>query len=196
MISDRSGFRFPASEIVREWTGALVSRDEEEPRHPQDFVRGVVDDYAVRNPRPRAPYEAAIRESDFTNARSVAERDNDTIITRAGDFVVLREFRYGPSSTVFEVDLGSSQYISAIVFTVEEFTEGGNLINLYTSDDDVNYTGLDHPAIDVLRSYKLGEARRVSIGRKAQYIQLRIDLLEGEISPSINFSQFDVLGAT
>lgn len=60
MISDRSGFRYPASEIVRQWDGLLVAKREEEPRHPQEFVRGVVDDYAVRNPRPPAPYEATV----------------------------------------------------------------------------------------------------------------------------------------
>jgi len=54
-ICDRSGKKVRASRTEREWTGLIVDRDEWEPRHPQDFVRGVRDDQRVPDARPEAP---------------------------------------------------------------------------------------------------------------------------------------------
>lgn len=50
----RSGFKVPSSEIVREWNGLLVWNRFAEARHPQDMVKGVKDDQSVPfgNPRP------------------------------------------------------------------------------------------------------------------------------------------------
>ena len=53
-ICDASGFKFPLSELVRQWDGALVHRRFVDKRNPQDFVRGVKDDMGLRNPRPEA----------------------------------------------------------------------------------------------------------------------------------------------
>lgn len=44
---DRTGFKIRASKAKREWTGALVREESWEPRHPQDFVRGLKDDMAA-----------------------------------------------------------------------------------------------------------------------------------------------------
>jgi hypothetical protein len=51
-ISDRTGFKVKASELRPEWTGNYVESRHWEPRHPQDFVRGIRDNPAVDNPRP------------------------------------------------------------------------------------------------------------------------------------------------
>jgi hypothetical protein len=40
---DRCGGEFYASEMRREWTGLIVCRSDWEPRHPQDFKKGVPD---------------------------------------------------------------------------------------------------------------------------------------------------------
>ena len=42
-ICQRSGFRVKAGELVKEWTGLYVRPQDWEPRHPQDFVRPVVE---------------------------------------------------------------------------------------------------------------------------------------------------------
>lgn len=55
VVDDRSGARIRASDSRMEWTGAIVHKDDWEPRHPQDFVRGVRDNQAVPNPRPVPP---------------------------------------------------------------------------------------------------------------------------------------------
>jgi hypothetical protein len=69
MIDDRSGFVIWGSDSQKEWTGARVYRRLWEPRHPQDFVRGKREDFAVPDGRPVAdpsllpqigPYESPL----------------------------------------------------------------------------------------------------------------------------------------
>jgi len=38
---DRCRFKYKASELKKEWTGLMVCVHCWEPRHPQDFIRGV-----------------------------------------------------------------------------------------------------------------------------------------------------------
>ena len=53
-ISDRSGLRFPYSEMVREWIGFLVHTSEYEPKQPQLSPKPVGSDpQALWNPRPQ-----------------------------------------------------------------------------------------------------------------------------------------------
>ena len=55
-ISDRSGFRYRLRDMRKEWTGALVGKDEYEPKHPQLYApRNVADPQALRDPRPDQP---------------------------------------------------------------------------------------------------------------------------------------------
>ena len=53
-ISDRSGLRFPYTEMVREWNGSLVHYSEYEPKQPQLEPKPVGSDpQALFNPRPQ-----------------------------------------------------------------------------------------------------------------------------------------------
>jgi len=49
---DRTGRKVRASDTRKEWTGLIVDKDVWDPRHPQDFVRGLYDRQTVPNPRP------------------------------------------------------------------------------------------------------------------------------------------------
>jgi hypothetical protein len=52
-ISDRSGLRYRYKDMRKEWTGALVGRDEFEPKQPQlGPFRKVTDPQALRDARP------------------------------------------------------------------------------------------------------------------------------------------------
>lgn len=196
MISDRSGFRYPANEIVRQWDGSLVARREEEPRHPQEFVRGVVDDYAVRNPRPRFLVDGVIGTGSATSARTVTERDGDNVVTRAADQIGLREATYTSGETLLVVDLGSIQQISAIEFTIDTLTEGRDSINFYTSEDNVSYNAMTTPFVEQIRGFEDGVSRRVSIGRFARYVQIRFEIFGTEsVTPTVLISQFDIIGS-
>jgi hypothetical protein len=55
VIDDISGFRVRAEDARIQWNGLLVDKVRWEARNPQDFVKGVVDDQNVPDPRPRAP---------------------------------------------------------------------------------------------------------------------------------------------
>ena len=47
VICDRTGFKVKASECEMEWNGLFVRKLSWEPRHPQDFIKGKVDDQTV-----------------------------------------------------------------------------------------------------------------------------------------------------
>ena len=52
-ISDRSGFRYRYKDMRKEWTGALVGKDEWEPKQPQlGPFRKVADAQALKDARP------------------------------------------------------------------------------------------------------------------------------------------------
>lgn len=51
-ICMRCGFDYALSQLRKEWTGFFVCDGCYDRRHPQDFVRGVADRQAVRNPSP------------------------------------------------------------------------------------------------------------------------------------------------
>lgn len=53
LISDRSGRVMRRSEARVQWNGLVVHESEWEPRHPQEFVRGVKEDIVA--PEPRRP---------------------------------------------------------------------------------------------------------------------------------------------
>ena len=60
-ISDRSGMRFPYSEMVREWNGSLVHYSEYESKQPQLEPKPVGSDpQALQNPRPQPASVASL----------------------------------------------------------------------------------------------------------------------------------------
>lgn len=64
--SDRSGFVFPASEMVTQWDGLLVHKSEVEERNPQEFVRARRDPEALTDVRPRASQEGTYCPLKYT----------------------------------------------------------------------------------------------------------------------------------
>lgn len=51
-ICDQCGVKFKASDLRVRWDGAFVCSKDWEPRHPQDYVRGRVDNQRVAIARP------------------------------------------------------------------------------------------------------------------------------------------------
>ena len=90
-ISDRSGQAFPYTEMVREWTGALVHYSEYEPKHPQLRRKKVTADaIALQN----------ARSQDF-NIYSGGVRYTTANLTLPGDFAFM--------SNGMEPDSGAEQ---------------------------------------------------------------------------------------
>ena len=60
-ISDRSGFRYRLVEMVTEWNGSKVGRDEFETKHPQlEPIRVGPDPQAIHDPRPDQRSEVSV----------------------------------------------------------------------------------------------------------------------------------------
>lgn len=59
----RCGFDYRADQIRKEWTGVLVCQQCWEPRHPQDFVRGMTDRITPDGPINPPPTEINADES-------------------------------------------------------------------------------------------------------------------------------------
>lgn len=196
MISDRSGFRYPSSEIVREWTGAYVAKHEEESRHPQEFVRGVVDDYSVRNPRPQQNFLFTLSTGNTATASSnLVTRDGDNLVTRDGDTLRSRGETFTASDDIVNVDLSDLDDVSFVVLNFSELTEGKDKLNIFTSEDNVTYTPLDIPFVDILRALTIGSDVRVPIGRRCRYVALRFQPLGTQIQSNFTLDTFDVLGS-
>ena len=97
-ISDRSGMRFPYSEMVREWNGSLVHYSEFEAKQPQLDPKPVGSDpQALYNPRPQrssTPVLILLDNNPFTSIIysgttyvNVYSEDHQR---KAGDIVRLR----------------------------------------------------------------------------------------------------------
>lgn len=63
-ICDRCGKKFKGSELKKTWDGLMVCDSDWEPRHPQDFVRGVKDDMST-------PYSRSEATDTFLNPGDV-----------------------------------------------------------------------------------------------------------------------------
>jgi hypothetical protein len=99
-ISDRSGMRFPYSEMVREWNGSLVHYSEFEAKQPQLSPKPIGSDpQALWNPRPQRsstatlillennPFEDIINSVDGNTYVNVYSLDHQR---KAGSIVRLR----------------------------------------------------------------------------------------------------------
>lgn len=53
VIDDVSGFKTKAHKVRKRWDGLYVTKDNWEPRHPQDFLRATKEDMTVPFVRPR-----------------------------------------------------------------------------------------------------------------------------------------------
>jgi len=82
-ICDRTGFKVRAEDTQEEWNGLIVAKSVYEARHPQDFVKGRVDQQAVRGARPRpgdlAPSMPYVLESE-TDGDGLLQDENDSAL--------------------------------------------------------------------------------------------------------------------
>ena len=92
-ICDRTGFATRAERTRKEWTGLIVRDAQWEPRQPQDFVKGVIDDQTVPQPRPRQvdAYDGPLHTYVTNNAGigDVTITVNNTSRMYAGDSINL-----------------------------------------------------------------------------------------------------------
>jgi len=154
-ISDRSGLRFPYSEMVREWNGALVHYSEFEAKQPQLDPKPVGSDpQALFNPRPQPASVASLILLDNNSFTSIIYSGTTYVNVysedhqrKAGDIV---RFRGAPQVTAGSGFLNVptfdnvSDLSNANGFTIAlgKIDSSGNVTGATTSDtltNPVNY---------------------------------------------------------
>ena len=156
-ISDRSGMRFPYTEMVREWNGSLVHYSEYEPKQPQLEPKPVGNDpQALQNPRVQAestaqlilldnnPFEIIISGGNtYVNVYSLDhQRKADSKVRLRGAPLVTSSGTGGPDSynlqsyNVIPDISGVTDIDSANGFTIQlgKIDAAGNVTGNTTSD--------------------------------------------------------------
>jgi hypothetical protein len=156
-ISDRSGLRFPYTEMVREWNGSLVHYSEYEPKQPQLEPKPVGNDpQALQNPRVQAestaqlilldnnPFEIIISAGNtYVNVYSLDhQRKADSKVRLRGAPLVTSSGTGGPDSynlqsyNVIPDISGVTDIDSANGFTIQlgKIDAAGNVTGNTTSD--------------------------------------------------------------
>ena len=140
-ISDRSGMRFPYTEMVREWNGSLVHYSEYEPKQPQLQPKPVGSDpQALQNPRVQAeataqlillennPFEVIIYSGDtYVNVYSLDHQ------RAAGSKVRLR----GPAQVVSSGPGGDDQ---ADALNLQSFAPINTIVGVTDIDSADGFT--------------------------------------------------------
>ena len=154
-ISDRSGLRFPYSEMVREWNGALVHYSEFEAKQPQLDPKPVGSDpQALFNPRPQrasTPVLILLDNNPFTSIIhsgttyvNVYSEDHQR---KAGDIV---RFRGAPQVTAGSGFLNVPTFdnvsdlsnVNGFTIALGQIDSSGNVTGATSSDtltNPVNY---------------------------------------------------------
>ena len=156
-ISDRSGLRFPYTEMVREWNGSLLHYSEYEPKQPQLEPKPVGNDpQALQNPRVQAestaqlilldnnPFEIIISGGNtYVNVYSLDhQRKADSKVRLRGAPLVTSSGTGGPDSynlqsyNVIPDISGVTDIDSANGFTIQlgKIDAAGNVTGNTTSD--------------------------------------------------------------
>lgn len=70
-LCDRCGFKFKAHQLKEEWNGLMVCSECWEPRHPQDFLRGIPDDPSVPWSRPDSDADTSATDIDGNSLSTI-----------------------------------------------------------------------------------------------------------------------------
>lgn len=196
MISDRSGQTFLSGDIKKEWTGLLVAKHEWEPRHPQEFVRGVVDDYAVRIARPRAALLSTLSYNVGTGF--VVERDEESIVDRAGAYVYDSRVALGASNTLtgnpiflFGANFDSATDVSFLDLnlTISDYSQRQFLRLQHSDDGSVWYDVGSGDVRAILDNLQSGTQVTIPVGQRCSFLQLILDP-PGEVTATFTVTTF------
>ena len=150
---DNTGLRILSGDSRKQWDNQIVWKGQFDERNPQEFVRGVVDNFAVMDARPENP--------DFVSLAA----DSATAETQTGALVVMAQ-----------ADAGALKYLSFLRFTVTSTTEFAPFLRAEHSADAVTWTRVDDQLNQlVLASVRSGVETQISVGRNARYARLVLD---------------------
>lgn len=169
---DRSGKIYDAENTRKEWTGLIVGKDEWEPRHPQEFVRGIREDIAVRDARPKQITQADL-STDIDDITAVSGSVVSSVYTSAA-ISDTRPFVF------WTVDLGASYALDRAVITGLAFSgvapdQISKGVYLDYSTDNVTYSELAAAVLEFDRGVtQAAKTAYISIGQTARYLRLAL----------------------
>ena len=183
---DNTGLRVLSGDSRKQWDNQIVWKGQFDERHPQEFVRGVVDNFAVMDARPESPDSVVLATGAATDQQLT-----------------------GGVVTLLQLDAGSLKYVSFLRFTLtkfeveepvflllgddvlvdgddtvltfgDEFVDKANSFHVFarglrieTSADAVTWTALDDPLVRLLLDrLRIGNELEVGIGRNARYVRI------------------------
>lgn len=115
-ICDMTGFKIRAERTSKQWNNLIVREQSWEPRQPQDFVKGVRDEQAAPEPRPRQvnvflgpltttlEANAAAGATQLSVQSSVRMEIGDNITLPLTDTVYSGNITSVPNSTTINID--------------------------------------------------------------------------------------------
>ena len=132
VVCDICGFDYHSSKVRQNWKGNYVCPECYEPRHPQDFVRGVADDPSVPFVRSETVDDGVtfVSDANFTVTTStdnliVYEDDltaNRTVTLSTSGFIKgQRAEVVKKDGTAFTIDVGSVQTLTQDSTLIVEF---------------------------------------------------------------------------
>lgn len=113
IVDDRTGFPERSFRCRKEWTNALVNRNRWEPRQPQDFVKGVVDDQTVPETRPR-PVDILVGPLQTTLTAALTPGNTTITVASSSRFL---------NNDVVEIMLDNNEYFRTTIFSVLSLTQ-------------------------------------------------------------------------
>jgi len=171
-VCDRSGFVYDAEDTRKEWTGLIVGKDQWEPRHPQEFVRGLPTDITVPDPRPGSPFSAGAGV-DINDLTAVSGSVAASVYT-SGATDETRPFVYWTLDLGAEVGVNSATLSSfaAAGATNPDIRKG---FYIETSSDNITYT----PLLEAINEQGGGVSPAatdyvVQISKDARYLRLTL----------------------
>ncbi len=170
VVCDRSGQVYDSSNTRKEWTGLIVGRDQWEPRNAQEFRRGIREDIAVPQARPRSALESdlPITLDDVTvvSGSVVGGVYTSDALDETRPFV----FWFVDLGSVLELVDATLSGVSLSGFLPSVIRQG---VFLQRSDDNITYTNIE-PNVGNFDGGLTGSATNyvVPINNSARFLRL------------------------
>lgn len=147
---DNTGLRVLSGDSRKQWDNQIVWKGQFDERHPQEFVRGVVDNFAVMDARPESPDSVTLATASATD-----------------------ETETGASIVLAQADAGALKYLSFLRFTVTSATAFAPFLRAEYSADAVTWTRIDDQLNQLVLAGALsGVQTQIGVGRNARYARL------------------------
>ncbi len=127
VICDSCGFKFKGSELRKRWDGAMVCKQDWEPRPLQEFIKGIKEDQATPFSRPEVPIQYT---TGYKQALAGATSITSASLGNDGRVIVdVIEQIYGTTQGAVTITIASS-IVTGNVVIVKGVHNSGVVVNI------------------------------------------------------------------